>query len=39
MEGEHNMAREDRDVSGTEMEFMAVPPVFLGDVCSGVQEQ
>jgi hypothetical protein len=32
------MAREDREGSGIEMEFMAISPVFFGATLSGVQE-
>jgi hypothetical protein len=37
MESEHSMAREERDGSGTEMEFMAMPPAFLGELFSEMQ--
>jgi hypothetical protein len=32
MESEHNMAREDREGSGVEIEFMAISPVFVWEV-------
>jgi hypothetical protein len=32
IESEHSMAREDRDGSGTEMKFMAMPPVLWGSI-------
>jgi hypothetical protein len=32
------MAREDRDGSGIEMEFIGMSPVFFGEVFSGTQE-
>jgi hypothetical protein len=35
MEGEHSMAREDRDGSGVEMEFMAISPGFFWEVFPG----
>jgi hypothetical protein len=32
------MAREDRDGSGVEMEFMALSPEVFGEVCYWMQE-
>jgi hypothetical protein len=37
MESEHSMAREDKEGSGTVMEFMALPPVYLGKVIGGYE--
>jgi hypothetical protein len=37
MESEHSMAREDRDGSGVEMEFMAISPGFSWEVFLGWQ--
>jgi hypothetical protein len=39
MESEHSMAREDRDGSGVEMEFMAISPGFFWEVFLGRQER
>jgi len=39
MESEHSMAREDRDGSGVEMEFMAISPGSFWEVFLGRQER
>jgi hypothetical protein len=39
IESEHNIAREDRDASGVEMEFMAISPGFFWEVFLGRLER
>jgi hypothetical protein len=39
IESEHSMAREDRDGSGVEMEFMAISPGFFWEFFLGRQER
>jgi hypothetical protein len=39
MESEHNMAREDRDGSATDVEFMTMSPVFVSEVLSRDRER